>query len=275
MGSGFDAYSHLLHCDVCDGPYTLRGQGRFACSTHNDTRACDNGHTITRIAVEERVVDGLKDRLMAPNMVDEAIRGYVEETNRLNHERRAAQGAAVATLAKIARAKADIVDAIENGRYSETLMDRLLHLEANEKTMKAAMAEMPADTPDIHPNIAGIYAKKVERLAEALNLPEDRDEAAEAIRSLIERVTLTPGAKRGEVNIMLHGEFGAILQWLGASAGRRNDDSPTAGAAGLGVSSKMVAGTRFHLNLQSDVKQQFADALPCPSRFPGLFGAMA
>ncbi|RMB39162.1 hypothetical protein C8J47_0152, partial [Sphingomonas sp. PP-F2F-G114-C0414] len=29
-------------------------------------------------------------------------------------------------LAKINEAKADIVDAIENGRYNETLMDRML-----------------------------------------------------------------------------------------------------------------------------------------------------
>ena len=109
------------------------------------------------------------------------------------------------------------------------------------------MAEAPADTPDIHPNIAGIYAKKVERLAEALNRPEDRDEAADAIRGLIERVTLSPGARRGEVHVMLQGEFGAILEWLGARERKeaRNDDSPGACAAGLGVSSKMVAGTGF------------------------------
>ena len=188
---------------------------------------------------------GLKDRLMAPDMVGEAIRGYVDETNRLNHERRAAQGAAVAALAKIDRAKADIVAAIEDGRFSKTLMDRLLDLEANEEVLRATMTEAPADTPDIHPNIANIYAKKVERLADALNRPEDRDEAAEAIRSLIERVTLTPGTKRGEINITLHGEFGAILQWLGACAGRRNDDSPAAEATRLGVSSKLVAGTGF------------------------------
>jgi len=67
--------------------------------------------------------------------------------------------------------------------------------------------------------------------------------SCEAIRSLIERGTLTPGAKRGEVNIMLHGEFGAILQWLGADGSRKNDDSPAAYATGLGVSSKLVAGT--------------------------------
>lgn len=117
-------------------------------------------------------------------MVDEAIRSFVEETNRLNHAQRADRSATESKLDKIKKGKTDIVDAIENGRYSETLMDRLLDFEAEEKVLKAAMAEAPADTPDIHPNIAGIFAKKVGRLAEALNRLEDRDEAADAIRGL-------------------------------------------------------------------------------------------
>ncbi len=51
----------------------------------------------------------------------------------------------------------------------------------------------------------GYYAKKVERLPEALNSPAYRDEAADAIRGLIERVTRTPGAKRSEVHMTLKG----------------------------------------------------------------------
>ena len=55
--------------------------------------------------------------------------------------------------------------------------------------------------------------KKVERLSEALHHPAERDEAACAIRGLIERVTLLPGANPGEMSATLHGEFGAIMEW--------------------------------------------------------------
>jgi hypothetical protein len=37
--------------------------------------------------------------------------------------------------------------------------------------------------------------RKVERLAEALRKPEERDEAADAIRALIEKITLTPARR--------------------------------------------------------------------------------
>ncbi|WP_279388846.1 hypothetical protein [Sphingomonas sp. PP-CE-1G-424] len=41
-------------------------------------------------------------------------------------------------------------------------------------------------------------------------------------------MTLTPGAKPGEVHVTLHGKFGAILEWLGPRKRKeaRNDDSP-------------------------------------------------
>src|SRR5258706_15298505 len=60
---------------------------------------------------------------------------------------------------------------------SGALVDKLLGLEAQEDAIRARLAEAPLDQPDIHPNIAEIYRRKVERLSEALNHPAERDEA--------------------------------------------------------------------------------------------------
>ena len=46
-------------------PYAMRGQGRYGCSNHVMTGSCANGRSI-RIEIEERMMAGLKDRLMAP-----------------------------------------------------------------------------------------------------------------------------------------------------------------------------------------------------------------
>ena len=105
------------------------------------------------------------------------------------------------------------------------------------------MAEALPAAPDIHPNIAEIYRKKVERLAEALGQPAERDEAADAVRGLIERVTLFPGAKRGEMSATLHGEFGTILEWISGHERTENNNTPVAFATGVSVS--VVAGTGF------------------------------
>ena len=43
---------------------------------------------IGREALEARVLEGLKHKLMAPEIAAEAMRAYADETNRLNRERR-------------------------------------------------------------------------------------------------------------------------------------------------------------------------------------------
>ena len=66
--------SGLLECGVCGGPYSMRGQDRYGCSSHIMTGTCSNGRGIRRSVIEERVLSGLKDQLMAPEAAAEAMR---------------------------------------------------------------------------------------------------------------------------------------------------------------------------------------------------------
>jgi DNA invertase Pin-like site-specific DNA recombinase len=197
--------SGLLVCGTCNGPVSLRGQDRFGCSAHLNRRSCTNARTVKREALEARVLEGLSHRLMAPEIVAEAIHAYVEETNRLNQQQRAAAAADKAELKKVVKAIEHLVNMAADGDGTRGLVDKLLALEAQEDAIRARMSAAPYIAPDIHPNIAKFYRKKVERLSEALHHPSERDEAACAIRGLIERVTLFPGAKPGEMNATLHG----------------------------------------------------------------------
>jgi len=239
--------SGLLVCGCCGGPYALRGQGRYACSNHVMNGSCANSRTIAREALEARMLAGLKDRLMAPEIAAEAMRAYAEETNRLNRERRSSGASDRKALADIEKKLKEIVAAIEDGGYTRALMDRLRELEAKQDELTERLSRAPADIPDIHPNVAGIYRRKVERLSEALQRPQERDEAAEAIRALIERITLTPGPKRGEIDATLHGDLGTILEWTARTGRKNKTDTPYSG-----VSVSVVAGAHNHLNLLFD-----------------------
>jgi site-specific DNA recombinase len=112
--------SGLLFCGCCGGSFSLRGQGRFACSTHIDNNSCSNSRTISRDLIEARVLDGLRDKLMAPEIAAEAVRAYVEETNRLNHQRRAVGAADKTELAKIVKAIDGLVEIAMEGRHAGT-----------------------------------------------------------------------------------------------------------------------------------------------------------
>ena len=130
-----------------------------------------------------------------------------------------------------------MVAVIEDGGHARGMMDRMRELEAHQNEIAERLAAVPADIPDIHPNIAIVYRRKVERLAEALADPRDRDEAAGAIRGQIERIVLTPGEKRGPMDAALHGDLGTILEWAGSGAGKRATDTPRPG-----MSVSVVAG---------------------------------
>ena len=81
--------SGLLECGVCGGSYAKRGQDHYGCSSHVTSGSCSNSRSIRRVEIDERVMAALRDKLMEPEAAAEAMKAYVEETNRLNRERRA------------------------------------------------------------------------------------------------------------------------------------------------------------------------------------------
>jgi DNA invertase Pin-like site-specific DNA recombinase len=231
--------SGLLFCGCCGGPVALRGQDRYACSKHVNSGTCTNTRSIRRERLEARVLEGLKERLLAPEVAAEAMRAYAEEMNRLNRERRLSVDGDRRALADVERKIKDVVTVIENGGYKPALLDRLDELELQRGRLRERLARVSATPPDVHPNVSEIFRAKVARLAETLNDPVDRAQAAQAIRSLIERVVLLPDPDSGEIKATLEGELGTILGWVAQQT------TNTGRTRMRGVSVSVVAGARF------------------------------
>jgi site-specific DNA recombinase len=183
----------------------VRGHDRYACSARVTNGSCANTRTIPRGNLEQRVLAGLKDRMMAPEMAAEAMRTYTEATIRLNRERRASGEGHHSETVKIRSALQQMLSGIEKGGHTRGMTERLRELEAREDVFKGLLAQERANIPDIHPNVSGIYRNKSERLIEALDNHEDRNEATEAIRALVEKITLHRGPNCGGIDATLQG----------------------------------------------------------------------
>ena len=96
--------------------------------------------------------------------------------------------------------------------------------------------------PYIPKDVTKLYHRKIVCLPEALSDPDTRPEAGAAIRSLVDRVTVTPGQKRGQVYVTLQGELGSILDWVN-EPGSRNANTPSTIVPG--VLASVVAGEGF------------------------------
>jgi hypothetical protein len=79
--------SGLLKCGCCGGGFIIVAQDRYGCATRRSKGTCDNNATVSRQEIEERVLGGLKEKLLALELVRECIRAFQEEMNRTNAER--------------------------------------------------------------------------------------------------------------------------------------------------------------------------------------------
>lgn len=226
--------SGLLTCGVCGGGYTITAKDRYGCARRGRQGTCSNNRGIKRQELEQRVLDGLRSSLVTPDLVAEFIAEYQAEWNRLQRERRAAASQRDRKLADVKRRLAGIIEAIERGIITSSTKERLETLEAEKAELESVQVDAPL--PTIHPNLAQLYREKVTRLEEELADPEIAAEAKSVLRSLIKTIKLTPGAKRGEIDLELRGELAAIL-----AAGQTKNKC---GSPGSRIQVSVVAGAR-------------------------------
>jgi site-specific DNA recombinase len=242
--------SGLLRCGVCDAPYVAQGHDRFACSRHRRGGACENAGWIDGQAIEARVLAGLKEKLLEPSLVA----AFVEEFER---EFKAAQRQAAGTARELrARLQAcerqigNIIAVVTEGRSNPALLKRLDQLEAEQAGFKKELSAIPIREVVRLPAGAEIYRRKVGALETALQDEAIRPEAVEILRSMIERVVVTP-TKAGAFPVELHGDIARLItadEPRGASATKTT--RAASGEAARAVLS-VVAGTRNQRYLQA------------------------
>ncbi len=185
--------SGLLVCGCCGAGYTIMAKDRYGCAGGRSKGMCANDRTISRQEIEGRSLRTLKQNLLTPELVAEFTRAYQKEVNRLTKEAGSLTAEIEAKLVAVQRKIDGIMRAIEDGLYQPSMKTRLAELEAEKASLVARQARSEV-VPNIavHPNLAAVYRRKVEDLESLLEDTEHRDEAMELIRSLIDKIELTP-----------------------------------------------------------------------------------
>jgi site-specific DNA recombinase len=168
----------LAHCGVCGAPLAAAGKDYLSCSAARRQGICSNKRGIRRPVLEGLILDGLKDRLMAPELVKEFIAEFHREVNRQSRNREADQGLQQREFDDVNRKLRGLIEAIAEGLRGPGLQAKLDELEQRKVTLEAKLAAMPPPAPRLHPNLAELYRRKVADLQSALADPESRSEAA-------------------------------------------------------------------------------------------------
>ncbi len=195
---------------------------------------------IHRDRLEDRVLGGLRDKLLHPGLIAAFVEEYQREYNKAIQADLATRRIREAELAKVEQSIAQLVDAIADGMYHPSMKEKMAALEVRKTAIRDELSELGEEEPlRLHPGLSGIYRRKVAALTEALNKDEtSRNEAVEVLRGLVSTIRLTPDSE-GELQVELVGELGAIMLLVEADGKKpRYRDNEA-------CSTRLVAGAGF------------------------------
>ena len=194
--------------------------------------------------MENLVLDALKRNLMQPALVEEFVRAFTTEMNRVLATEEVARSARRRELAEVSRRLEGLIEAIADGLRTPGLKAKLEELEQRKAELESDAATTPPATPHLHPNLAELYRRKVEDLQTALSDAAVRTEATEILRGLIEAINVRPLEEGFEIELV--GDIANMVRI--ASEGRGNKKAAPEGAAvreSFVRSVKVVAGAGF------------------------------
>ena len=207
--------SGLIKCGGCGGSMTIVNRKRYSCSTKREKGTCDNPAGIQAERLEARVIEGLKNILLGrDDLLEEFASAFFKETVRLRHERNRQKQTHQSELVKVQRSIDRCLDFIINGDGAmDTVRQKLIELERSKTNIQNLM-DKDATLTNIeqHPNIGQLYQRRVEKLTHLLNDESNQQGAVPIIRSMIDRIEITPGEKRGDPKVQLVGGLAAILE---------------------------------------------------------------
>ncbi|MEN8831456.1 MAG: zinc ribbon domain-containing protein [Pacificibacter sp.] len=206
-------FSGLLKCGHYGGSYTLMNKTKYGCASALNKGTCDNRKLIKRESVEERILSGLKSKLMHPELLKEFVTEYQREWNRLHSESTSARSSIERELKQLGVQIQKIVYAITAGMFHASMKTKMDALEARKTELTAKLAALPEQDPIVlHPALAETYSKKITALSDSLNDETNRSEASELLRSLVPKVRLHPDEAADDGHMIeLFGELAAIL----------------------------------------------------------------
>jgi site-specific DNA recombinase len=236
--------SGLLYCGCCGSRHILVSKTRYGCSATRNSGSCNNRKTIDKDQVEERVLAGLRDRMLHPELVRAFILEFQREYERARADATGRLAKAKADLHRVQNEIENLVNAIAAGMFHVSMKGKLDHLEAEQARLGDMVLSLSAtEPPSIHPGLAEVYKVKVSNLVSALNSDRTREEAISILRGLIDNITLHPDvAAPNGYSIEIFGELGAIFK-LGNETKAKKASTRSGAAGALQVT--VVAGAGF------------------------------
>ena len=215
----------LLKCGRCGGSYTSLSAGRLVCVNYREkgATACTNNRHVSRAMIEQRVLTGLRERLLSPEAVSAYVRAYHEAWRERAAENENRRAPLARRLGELDRAIDRGSDALLAGHTPAAVIGpKLAEMNRERIEIRQALAQVEADAPPpvrLHPKAAENYANRIAdfqaRLAQAGDSTDPAErEVVDSVRDLIARIDIEPvnAEPRAPVKVTLHGDLARFVR---------------------------------------------------------------
>ena len=114
-------------------------------------------------------------------------------------------------LARLEARRKKLIEMVMEGVPAAEVKDEMIAGAARREEIERRQQSLNEPPPLLHPQMAEMYRTKVTQLARALQDPESRPEATEALRGLVDAIVLTPDQGEETLRIELRGNLAAML----------------------------------------------------------------
>ena len=218
-------FTGLMVCAQCGGPMIAAGKDYMACDHARNQGTCSHKRGVKRHLIEEVVLETLKTNLMQPDLVEEFIRAFHAEVDRLRRERNIGREHTAKELERVARQLNGLYEAIADGLRTAGLKVKLEEMERRKTDLEAQLSAAPPPAPILHPNLAKLYRRRVEGLHASLNTDDCQTEAAEILRGLIEVIKVHNTDDGLEIELV--GEIVNMIDLAQTAAHKIGGNQPT------------------------------------------------
>ncbi|NBZ89639.1 recombinase family protein [Stagnihabitans tardus] len=208
-------FSGLMECGCCSSGFSKVSKDSFGCSAARNKGAaiCTNMRLIKQKDLEAAVLEALSKHLMDPEAVALFCEEYTVERNKLAAKVTEGRGALEKELVQVQRNHGKLVDAILAGVPAEQVKDKMVELDARRKELEHQFSRMEQpDTVRLHPGMAAHYREKVAELIRGLADTDQMETSWETLRSLVDKIVLTPQDEGAGLSVDLHGALASLLR---------------------------------------------------------------
>lgn len=206
-------FSGLIACGVCGERITIAFRNRYGCAGARQKGTCTNNRTMAAPELEQRILEGLRERLLEPELIQTFVEEFHAELQRRQKDARRRHRAVARERADLERQIARLVDAIAAGSATNiAAVGKKLRILEGMLSDLPVLTDAEPEKIEWHPNAVDIYKRQVDNLQAALNADEiTRQESTAALRGLVDRIVAYPAEKRGQFDLELHGYLAAAL----------------------------------------------------------------